>query len=190
MKRQKCWVPKKVSNAGLCQWKTIYIYYQKVLGLFLFLFRLQIISFQIFDLYDQEKKGVLGKEEVYIIHFHFNASVDVLAKNIQTFFLIKLEEMAMALDQLMGEGGTKLTVANRCQGNWKKLMFSLNLIDWWKMIDWCFLWWSDWAIFKKMVLPQDCPLCSSTLDLMVGMSWIGRTGWKGVKISYNLSDSF
>ena len=31
-----------------------------------------MISFQIFDLYDQEKKGVLGKEEVHIIHFHFN----------------------------------------------------------------------------------------------------------------------
>ena len=144
----------------------------------------------IWPLWPREKGRIGQRRGIYCSLSFQCTSVDFLAKNIQTFFLIKLEEMAMALDQLMGEGGTKLTVANRCQGNWKKLMFSLNLIDWWKMIDWCFLWWSDWAIFKKMVLPQDCPLCSSTLDLMVGMSWIGRTGWKGVKISYNLSDSF
>ena len=131
----------------------------------------------------------------YSLSFQFNCiSVDFLAKKYPKIFSdqhhFKLEEMAMALDQLMGEGGTKLAVSNRCQWNWKKMMFLLNLIDWWKMIDWCFLWWSDWAIFKKIVLPQDCPLCSSTLDLMVGMSWIGRTGWKGVKIFYNLSGSF
>ena len=39
-----------------------------------------MISFQIFDLYDQGKKGVLGKEEVYmyIIHFHFNLAAQLL----------------------------------------------------------------------------------------------------------------
>ena len=98
--------------------------------------------------------------------------------------------MAMALDQLMGEGGTKLAVSNRCQWNWKKTDVFVELDRLMKDDHLVFSMILSFRIKKKVFLLQDCPLCSSPLDLMVKMSWIGRTGWKGVKIFYNVSDSF
>ena len=87
----------------------------------------------IWPLWPREKGRIGQRRGIYCSLSFQCTSLDLLATNIQTFFLIKLEEMAMALDQLMGEGGTKLTVANRCQGNWKK--------------NWCFCW--TWSIAEK-----------------------------------------
>ena len=58
------------------------------------------------------------------------------------------------------------------------------------MIDWCFLMENSFSEFQNIVLPQDFLKCSSALDLMAKMFWTGRTGSKGVKLFYNLSDFF